>query len=280
MPHAPRRFHQLDVFTDVAGYGNPLAVVHGAEGLTDEAMQRFACWTNLSETAYLRAPTHPEADYALRIFTPVAELGFAGHPTLGSAMAFLLAGGAPKHGEDLVQQCAVGNVRIRRAAGRLAFAAPPYTESVPSHAELETALRALGVSHMHVTRAAWLDNGTRWLGIALDENADLGSVSPDHVALARLGKVGLVAPAVEQGCLFEVRAFAAAAGIEEDPVTGGLNASLAQWLIGLGAAPASYVVSQGRALGRRGRVNIDRDGSEIWVGGQVTPVIAGDVQLG
>jgi PhzF family phenazine biosynthesis protein len=257
-----------------------VAVVHGADALDAATMQRFARWTNLSETTFLARPRHPDADYAVRIFTPATELQFAGHPTLGSAQAFLVADGAPRQGELLVQECGVGLVRIRRDGRRLAFAAPPSTEHPVAQPELTRVLAALGLAPADVARSALLDNGTPWLGLALHDAARLRALRPDHGALATLPKVGVIACTPGEETLYVVRAFAASAGIHEDPVTGSLNASLAQWLAhGPTPPPAEYVVAQGEALGRAGRVHVARHRDDVWIGGDVTPVITGSVEL-
>lgn len=276
-----RRFDQVDVFTGVALAGNPLAVVHDAEGIDDARMAAFARWTHLSETTFLLPPTDPDADYRVRIFTPGGELPFAGHPTLGSAFAWLAAGGRPKLAGQVVQQCGVGRVTVRASADRLVFEAPPSKREAVDAALLAAVIDALGVDADRVLDAAWLDNGPRWLALRLDGAATVRALEPDHARLKSLAKVGVVGAAPPgEGVAFEVRAFAAAIGVPEDPVTGSLNASLAQWLIGAGFAPRSYVAAQGAALGRAGRVFVDADAEgRVWIGGQVTPVIAGKVQL-
>ena len=305
----PRPFAQIDVFTDTPGYGNPVAVVLDGSGLDDAAMQRFARWTNLSETTFVLPPTEPAADYALRIFTPGGELPFAGHPTLGSCFAWLAAGGQPQRGDVIVQQCAKGLVPIRRQAvdgrERLAFAAPPSTRSDPSPVVLAQVAQALGVPAAQVQRAQLLDNGPAWLTLQLDNADTVLALEPDHAQLARLGqKVGVAGIHPAQGALLliarssrearaftaaagreaapliEVRAFAAPIGVTEDPVTGSLNASLAQWLIAAGELPASYIAAQGTALGRAGRVHVERDADgQVWVGGDCVRVVQGEVLL-
>jgi len=275
-----RRFHQLDVFTDTALRGNPLAVIHDAEGLDDATLAAMARWTNLSETTFLLPPTDPAADYRVRIFTPGGELPFAGHPTLGSCQAWLLAGGQPLQAGEVIQQCGVGHVRVRRESRRLAFAAPPcqITEVDPSL--LASVLAALGLQPGQLQQARWLDNGPRWLGLLLDSADTVRALRPDHAALKTLAKVGVIAPQnAADGTDFEVRGFVAPIGIDEDPVTGSLNAGLAQWLIGAGLAPAHYVAAQGSQLGRAGRVHVAREGDTVWVGGEVAVVIQGTVAL-
>lgn len=309
-----RPFRQLDVFTDTPGYGNPLAVVLDAQGLSDAAMQRFARWTNLSETTFVLPPTDPAADYRVRIFTPGGELPFAGHPTLGTCHAWLHAGGKPRQKGRVVQQCAVGLVDLR-AGGRLAFAAPPVRRSAPSPMLLAKVAAALGLKAPQIVAAQLLDNGPVWLGLLLADGDAVLSLRPDHRALRELGqKVGvaglpsadaapfLIARANREARAFggraddggtalaeredagavdlEVRAFAAPVGVDEDPVTGSLNASLAQWLIADGHLGSRYVAGQGQCLGRDGRVFVERDADgQVWVGGDVAPCIEGSVTL-
>lgn len=274
-----RRFHQVDVFSAVPLKGNPLAVVHGAQGLGDEAMAAFARWTNLSETTFLLPPSDPAADYLVRIWTPGGELPFAGHPTLGSCWAWLAAGGTPRQAGQVVQQCGVGCVTVRRDGERLAFAAPPLRRTGP----LEPALLARIVAGLRVDAAdvlqhQWVDNGPGWCAVMLRSADQVRAVRPDWPALdgLKLGVVGAHGPGHDAA--FELRALIGG-GNYEDPVTGSLNASVAQWLIGAGLAPESYVASQGHALQRAGRVHIRRDGSDIWVGGDVVPLVAGEVDL-
>jgi PhzF family phenazine biosynthesis protein len=273
-------FDQVDVFTETPLRGNPLAVVHGADGLSDARMQAFARWTNLSETTFLLSPTTPEADYRVRIFTPGGELPFAGHPTLGSCHAWLQRRGVPKTPGRVVQQCGVGLVPIRLQGERAAFAAPPSRREAVDAGELARVLPALGLSPSRVRAARWLDNGPRWLALLLDDAQAVLGIEPDHAALKSLPKVGVIGPhpaGVE--CQYEVRAFAASIGVPEDPVTGSLNASLAQWLIGEGIAPATYVAAQGTRLDRAGRVHIERDGDIVWVGGGSVVCIRGELRL-
>ncbi len=274
-----RRFTQVDVFTGTPLLGNPLAVIHDAEGLSDAQMASFARWTNLSETTFLLPPTSSEADYRVRIFTPGGELPFAGHPTLGSCHAWLEAGGEWPHvPPEIVQECGVGLIRIRRQAERMAFAAPALKRREASDAEVTPVLAALGLQRGALQAAQWLDNGPVWLGLLLDSAATVLALTPDHAALKRLPKVGVIAPQPKGSeTQFEVRAFAASIGVSEDPVTGSLNASLAQWLIASGAAPSAYVAAQGTQLGRRGRVHLERIGEQLWVGGQSVACVRGEV---
>ena len=276
-----RRFHQLDVFSAVPLKGNPLAVVHDGQGLSEYTMAAFARWTNLSETTFLLPPTDPAADYRVRIFTPGGELPFAGHPTLGSGHAWLAAGGVPKTPGSVVQECGVGLVRLRRTAGRLAFAAPPLRRSGPLDEALVQRIAAgLGVARADVLHHQWVDNGPGWCAVMLTSAEQVLAAKPDAGKLGplKLGMVGAHAPGGP--CAFEVRAlFPMPGALIEDPVTGSLNASVAQWLIGAGLAPASYVAGQGAALGRDGRVHVQQQGNTIWIGGDVVACIEGRIEL-
>jgi len=274
-----RNFHQLDVFTATAMRGNPLAVVHDAGGIADEQMAALARWTNLSETTFLLPPTEPQADYRVRIWTPGGELPFAGHPTLGSCFAWLAAGGLPRSGGEVVQQCGVGLVRVRRDGERLAFAAPPRRRTGPlDEALLDRIGRGLRIGRGDILHHQWVDNGPGWCAVMLRSAAQVLAVRPDWPALDGI-KLGLVGRHdAGHDAAFEVRALIGG-GNYEDPVTGSLNASLAQWLMESGLAPASYVAAQGTVLQRAGRVHLRRDGDTVWVGGQVTPCIAGTIVL-
>jgi PhzF family phenazine biosynthesis protein len=274
------RFSQVDVFSAEPMLGNPVAVVHDADGLSDDDMARFARWTNLSETTFLLAPTGPEADYRLRIWTPGGELPFAGHPTLGSAHAWLEAGGAPTNPDELVQECGAGLVRVRRGE-RLAFAAPPLVRSGPVSEEDRAAIRrALRLDDSQIVDYAWVDNGPGWVGVLLPDAEAVLAVRPDLTAFGDLeiGVVGPYPPGASDADV-EVRAFVPTMGIAEDPVTGSLNAGVAQWLAG-DRLPSSYVASQGTVLGRRGRVHVTQEGDDLWVGGDTLLTIAGEVALG
>ena len=275
-----RRFTQVDVFTDRPLLGNPLAVVHDAQGLSDAQMQAFARWTNLSETTFLLPPTDAGADYRVRIFTPHRELPFAGHPTLGSCHAWLEAGGAARAADEIVQQCAVGLIRVRRVGARLAFAAPPRLRSGPLEGELlGRIVAALALRQQDIVDHQWVDNGPGWSAIRLSSADAVLALQPDWAALQgiKLGVVG--AHAVGGDAQFEVRALIGEGPGYEDPVTGSLNASLAQWLIGSGVAPESYIAAQGTRLARAGRVHIVREGETVWVGGGSVSCVRGDVAL-
>ena len=272
-----RPFTQLDVFTETPLQGNPLAVVHAAQGLADAQMQAFARWTGLSETTFLLAPTDPAADYRVRIFTPARELPFAGHPTLGSCHAWLTAGGQPRRAAEVVQQCGAGLVRIRGEAARLAFAAPPLLRSgAVDTPTLAAIARSLRIDAAAIRAAQWVDNGPGWVGVLLGSRAEVLALRPDFAALDP-ADIGVVAPCPsEHDAQFEVRAFIGSGGPTEDPVTGSLNASLAQWLIGAGLAPQRYVAAQGTNLGCSGRVFIEQIDGQVWVGGATVSCIRGE----
>jgi PhzF family phenazine biosynthesis protein len=288
-----RRFRQVDVFTDRPLLGNPLAVVVDAEGLTDADMAALARWTNLSETTFLLPPSDPAADYRVRIFTPTVELPFAGHPTLGSCDAWLAAGGQARDPGTIVQQCGVGLVRIRRDGARLAFAAPPRRRTGPLDDDLvERIARFLQVPRADIVAHQHCDNGPGWKAVMLASAEQVRSLAP-QLGSERELEVGVVGPVAMPGKVgvvganptgdetaFEVRAFFPAHGaLAEDPVTGSLNAALAQWLIESGRAPKRYVAAQGTAMGRAGRVFVEHDGSDVWIGGHVAPCIDGTLTL-
>lgn len=284
---AERRYAVLDVFTAEPLKGNPLAVVIDADGLTGEQMAAYARWTNLSETTFLLPPTDPAADYRVRIFTPGGELPFAGHPTLGSCQAWLDAGGVPRGAGEVVQECGVGLVRVRRfdeAPDRLAFAAPPLRRSGPADAAVVAqVLRSLRLEADEVLQVEWVDNGPGWLGVRLRDAAAVRALAPDFLAMHGLnvGVVGAWPPGGDVDV--EVRAFVPDLGVPEDPVTGSLNAGLAQWLIGSGVLPARYVAGQGHALGRDGRVHVERidagPWAGVWIAGDVTRCVTGTLRL-
>ncbi|WP_129789121.1 PhzF family phenazine biosynthesis protein [Promicromonospora panici] len=282
-------FRQVNVFSSNPTGGNPVAVVHDADGLTDDQMAAFARWTNLSETTFLLTPTDAGADYRVRIWTPGGELPFAGHPTLGTAHAWLEAGGAPA-GTDVVQECSVGLVRLRREAvgdgHRLAFAAPPLIRSgAVDDADVAQIAKSLRIDVSDVVRSAWVDNGPGWVAVQLQDADAVLALEPDFAVMGdlRLGVVGeygigVVGEEYATGePAVEVRAFVPSLGTGEDPVTGSLNAGLGQWLAGE-VLPSSYIASQGTALGREGRVHVDKlpDG-EVWVGGDTLTTIVGQV---
>jgi PhzF family phenazine biosynthesis protein len=305
-----RPFQQVDVFTDTAFLGNPLAVVLDGTGLSDAQMQSFAAWTQLSETTFVLPPTTEGAaggaDYRVRIFTPGAELPFAGHPTLGTAHAWMKAGNTPRQPGVLMQECGVGLVTLQQLGERWAFAAPPLTRSDISAKNLAPVLAALGLDASEVIATQNLNNGPHWLGLLVDSVDTVLALEPDHAALKKLGtKVGVAAKrqAPDGGLIrranrearaftssntriandptdLEVRAFAAPVGVAEDPVTGSLNASLAQWLMADGHMPAAYSARQGTMLGRAGQVFLSQDAqAQVWVGGDVVACVQGVVTL-
>ena len=280
-----RPFRQVDVFTGQPYRGNPLAVVLDGTGLSTEAMQEFTNWTNLSEAAFVLPPT-PEgraagADYRVRIFCPGRELPFAGHPTLGTCHAWLEAGGQPQAAGRVVQECGVGLVPLRRDGERLAFAAPPLIQGGPlDEEEVARIAHGLGLERSDILHHAWCDNGPRWRGLVLRSAEQVLALPVPRSETLAGYEIGVVGPSREPGIAFEVRAFFPGShGLIEDPVTGSLNAALAQWLIGAGLAPRQYVARQGNCLGRAGRVHVEQDGDAIWVGGSSVTCVAGEVLL-
>jgi PhzF family phenazine biosynthesis protein len=273
------RFTQVNVFSTDALAGNPLAVVHAAAGLDEARMAALARWTNLSETTFLLPPTDPNADYHVRIFTPGGELPFAGHPTLGSCHAWLRAGGKPRNAEFIVQQCGIGLVRVRLGGARLEFAAPPMRRTGALESEVQAKIiRALGIAPSDIVHHQWVDNGPGWCAVMLPSASHVLALAPDWSALDPL-KLGVVGRHdASHDAAFEVRAFIGGGGYE-DPVTGSLNASLGQWLIGAGLASSSYVAAQGTALQRAGRVHLRAQAGEVWVGGEVVDVIQGEISV-
>ena len=273
-------FAQVDVFTHEPYRGNPVAVVLGADGVGTAAMQRFANWTNLSETTFLLRPTAPDADYRVRIFTPDAELPFAGHPTLGTCHAWLTeteAGAAA--GDRIVQECAAGLIPVRRTAEGLAFAEPPLLRDGPVEPEdLAGIARQLGIDPEAIVDAQWADNGPGWVAVLLESAEAVLALRPGPIEMD-IGVVGPHPPGA--GAAFELRAFFRANGATiEDPVTGSLNASVAGWLLRTGRAEAPYVARQGTALGRAGRIAVTRDeDGVVWVGGGTVTCVRGEVEL-
>jgi len=273
-----RQFRQVDVFTDTPYLGNPLAVVLGGIDVTDEQMRQFANWTNLSETTFVLPPRHSGADYWVRIFTPTSELPFAGHPTLGTCHAWLEGGGRPAKPGLVVQECGAGLVAIRQDDAGLAFAAPPLVREGPVTDELAGQVaRELNIDRADMVDIAWADNGPGWVAVLLASAEAVLAIRPGAVSMD-IGVAGLYPPGSPQA--LEVRAFSGQVSTVEDPVTGSLNASVAQWLLGSGRIKAPYVASQGTALGRRGRVRISRDDDgQVWVGGSVVTCVSGTVEL-
>ena len=277
-----RPFSQVDVFTSTPYRGNPVAVVLDGDGLSAEQMQQFANWTNLSETTFVLPPGDPGdsgADYRVRIFTPVAELPFAGHPTLGTCHAWLTAGGTPRRPDVIVQECGAGLVTLRHTADGLAFAAPPVLRDGPVDDELQARIaHVLGIDRSAIVDASWADNGPGWVAVLLDSAEAVLAIKAVQTDL----DLGVVGPyPAGSPAAFEVRAFFPKDGVTaEDPVTGSLNASLAAWLLRTGRATAPYVASQGAALGRSGRVHISQDADGvIWVAGGTVTCVTGQVEL-
>jgi PhzF family phenazine biosynthesis protein len=273
-----RPFSMVDVFGDGLFAGNPLAVIHDGSGLDTAEMQRIAHWLNLSETTFLLPPTDARADYRVRIFTVDRELPFAGHPTLGSAHAWLEQGGVPRSAGSVVQECGVGLVTLRRDGDRLAFAAPPRTRSGPlTDAELDEVLRVLRLGRDEIVDAQWVSNGPGWVAVLMDSADAVLAVEPVR-AHDRIIDVGVVGAHQGGEADFEIRGFFSVAGgtLVEDPVTGSLNASVAQWLFESGRAKGSYVAAQGTKLGRRGRVHLRQDGDGgVWVAGSSRTLFSG-----
>jgi len=280
MPRS-RPFAQVDVFSATSYLGNPVAVIIDADGLSEVAMQRVARWTNLSETTFVLPPTTPGADYRLRIFTPGCELPFAGHPTLGSAHAWLEHGGAPRHAGRVVQECAAGLVEVRVGEGLLSFTAPPTRRDGDLEDEyLEKIVAAFGIARDQVIAHQWVDNGPGWAVVQLATAADVLALEPDLSLIpdAMVGAVGAHPPGVEHA--FEMRTFAPRVGVAEDPVCGSMNASVGQWLVRTGAVSGSYRVSQGQRLGRAGDITItpEADGT-VRVGGATTTLFYGTAMI-
>jgi PhzF family phenazine biosynthesis protein len=274
-----RRFAQVDVFASEPYSGNPLAVVVDAEGLEPAEMQRLARWTNLSETTFLLPPTDPRADYRVRIFTPTEELPFAGHPTLGSAHVWSSNGGVPASADVIVQECGVGLVKVRMTESGLAFAAPPLLRGGPvDDLTIDEIADSLGIERGAIVDAAWVDNGPGWIGVLLGSAAEVLAIRPREIRRS-LGVVG----AHEAGSKFayEVRAFYSSGGVTvEDPVTGSLNASVAQWLIASGRHVPPYLASQGSVIGHAGVVRVSTDGSGgVWIGGTTVTRVSGTIEI-
>jgi len=281
-----RGFLEIDVFGAKAYRGNPLAVVLDGTGLSSEEMQDFTRWANFSETTFLLPPTSPEADYKVRIFTLQRELPFAGHPTLGTCHAWLTTGGKPKKPGVIIQECGAGNLAIRQKDGLLAFAAPPITRGGPVDEDLLKRLcRVLRIDRAEIIDSQWVDNGPGWVGVMLKDSDAVLAVNADFSQWDGPGHldVGLIgACPAGSDCAYEVRAlFSGASGeMLEDPVTGSLNASLAQWMLSSGRIKAPYRTSQGTRLGRQGRPHIDQDSDgAIWIGGTTFTCVQGEVEL-
>jgi PhzF family phenazine biosynthesis protein len=286
MTERARPFAQVDVFSATPYLGNPVAVVLDGEGLSDQQLQTVARWTNLSETTFVLPATTPDADYRLRIFTPSCELPFAGHPTLGSAHAWLEHGGEPASDDRVVQECQAGRVTVRRepdgsGAMVLSFAAPPTIRSGPvDDAYLDEVVAALGLPRSSVVAHQWVDNGPGWAVLQLSTAEAVLALRPDlsRIPTAMVGVIGAYPAGSDHD--YEMRTFAPRAGVAEDPVCGSMNASVAQWLMRSGAVDGNYRVSQGTCVGRAGTValRVDEAGT-IWVGGATTTCISGSITV-
>jgi PhzF family phenazine biosynthesis protein len=274
-----RSFAQVDVFATSPFLGNPVAVVLDGTGLASADMQRFAHWTNLSETTFVLPPTTSEADYRVRIFTPTSELPFAGHPTLGTCHAWLTSRQVDLDRDAVVQECGAGLVTVRRTTNGWAFAAPPLVRSGPvDEALVRRIAEVLHVERSEILDTQWVDNGPGWVAALFDSAEAVLALRPGDVGF----DLGVVGPYPEGSPeAFEVRAFFPANGVTvEDPVTGSLNASLAEWLLRTGRATVPYTASQGTALGRSGRVHVTRDhDGTIWTGGGTITCVVGHVDL-
>ena len=280
---AVRRFQLVDVFSDGQFLGNPLAVVFDADDLSTETMQSITRWFNLSETVFLLRPTQSDADYRVRIFAPDREMPFAGHPTLGSCHAWLSAGGVPQRKVKIVQECGLGLVQIQKSDTALAFAAPPLLRSGPvDEAMLDDIAAFLGIGREEFVDAQWADNGPGWIAVLLKSASAVLDLKPTANGSMPMD-IGVVGPYPDGSeCAFELRALSIdlSGAFIEDPVTGSLNASIAQWLLSTGRAAAPYTASQGTCVERQGRVHIDQDrDGVVWVGGNATTVVEGKISI-
>jgi PhzF family phenazine biosynthesis protein len=269
----------VDVFGVNQFSGNPVAVVLDSEDLTDEELRKFSVWTNLSECTFVLPPTSPDADYKVRIFSLSTELPFAGHPTLGTARAWLDAGGVPRKSNLVIQECEAGLIPIRIEDDYLAFVSPPRFRSgsvAPDY--LKSVIEILGIRREQVLDSEWLDNGPGWVGLLLDGAETVLHLRPNASAHPGRWDIGVVAKQNDgSDAAIVVRAFFTEGHepLREDPITGSLNASVAEWLIGNGTVTAPYIASQGTAMGRDGRVFISKEEGRIWVGGRADVVLSG-----
>lgn len=275
-------YSTVDVFAEEPFRGNPVAVIHAALGLSTEQMQLITRWLNLSETTFLLPPESSDADYRARIFTLDRELPFAGHPTLGSCRAWLDNGGRPKTPGTIIQECEAGLIPIRESKDRLSFAAPPLLRTgKPDSGKIDEVCEFLSLDRARIIDAEWIDNGPGWLGICLESAAEVLAVEPAAKHPSRI-EVGLVGPwpagaddDVEVRALFSGQNGA----VLEDPVTGSLNAAIAQWLLRSGRATAPFTAAQGRVLGRAGRVHVTQSDGDVWVGGATRSIVTGSIEV-
>lgn len=280
--YRPREFKQVDVFASAPFLDNPLAAVVDGTDLPAELMQRFARWTNLSETVFLLPPSSPDAGYAVRIFTPFQELPFAGHPTLGAARAWLDSGGTPRARGRIVQECGAGLVPIVCDGADLAFQGPATRRSSPIEEDrLAEIAAALGVDAGRILDHQWVDDGPGWAAVEVSSAEEVLALEPDFSGLpeAMVGVVGARGRRGPGEAAYEVRAFAPGAGVAEDPVTGSLNASIGQWFLARGDVPLPYTVSQGARVGRAGLLTVSHVEGAVWVGGAAITRIVGEVAM-
>ncbi|MBG1233810.1 PhzF family phenazine biosynthesis protein [Aestuariivirga litoralis] len=289
-----RVYKVVDVFTSRPLLGNPVAVVLDSEGLATEDMQAIARWTNLSETTFVLPPSSAAADFLLRIFTPRGELPFAGHPTLGSAHALLEAGRVtPRQDGRLVQECKVGliDVSVKDRSGKhgLAFNLPKASFTAIQKEDLDELERILGRRIDREVAPAIVDVGAVWIVACLESSAAVLQLKPDLARLSALSTklkvIGITLfGAHEQGAAgIEVRTFAPAHGVDEDPVCGSGNGCVAafHWERGLlGAGGGKYTASQGRCIGRNGLIDVAVDAQGVvQIGGDCVTCVDGIIAI-
>lgn len=283
MTHPARRrpFAQVDVFSQTPYLGNPVAVVLDADGLTDEDMARLARWTNLSETTFVLPATTEQADYRLRIFTPCGELPFAGHPTLGSACAWLATGGVPRDADHLVQECMAGLVPVRHVGTRFSFAAPPLVRSGPlDEGHVREVATAFGIARAHVIAHQWVDTGPGWAIVQLASAAEVLALEPDLTRIpdAMIGAIG--AHPNGSSHTYEMRTFAPGVMVPEDPACGSMSAGVGWWLLSPSSTDTAFSIAQGARLGRAATITVTRDDrGQIWVGGEATTCLLGTIDV-
>lgn len=275
------RFEMVDVFANTPFSGNPVAVVLDADDVDPALFPAITRWFNLSETTFLLRPTNPQADYRARIFTLEREMPFAGHPTLGSCRAWLSCGGKPRNDGVIIQECGAGLVEIRSEdplSDQLAFKAPPLIKSGEvAEEKLQEIARTLRIDRRAIVAASWADNGPGWIALMLESAEAVLAIEPERTSEGRLD-VGLVGPHAEGHELaYELRAFFTDqhGALLEDPVTGSLNASVAQWLRAQGLVANGYKAGQGQKIGRDGRIHVEFRGDETWIGGRAVTMFSG-----